>query len=111
MSHPSGWAGTLALGFMMCPIIARTTEEMLKLVPHAYREASAGVGASTFQTLSRVVLPAAASGIITGVMLAVARIAGETAPLIFTTDLSISPSLNFTVRYSQRFTSIPTIRP
>jgi len=80
----SAWAGALALGFMMSPIIARTTEELLKLVPQAYREASVGVGASQFQTLFRVVLPAARAGIITGIMLAVARVAGETAPLLFT---------------------------
>jgi phosphate transport system permease protein len=80
----SAWAGAVALGFMMCPIIARTTEEMLKLVPRALREASTGLGGSRFQTLFRVVLPAASSGIITGIMLAVARVAGETAPLLFT---------------------------
>jgi phosphate transport system permease protein len=85
MGTPSGWAGVVALAFMMVPIIARTTEEMLKLVPTAYREASTGVGASQSQTLFRVTLPAAKSGIITGIMLAVARIAGETAPLYFTT--------------------------
>jgi len=96
MGHPSGWAGTVALGFVMCPIIARTTEEMLRLVPQAYREASVGVGASKFQTLVRVVLPAARSGIITGVMLAVARIAGETAPLVFTTNFSNLPLFEFT---------------
>jgi len=80
----SAWAGAIALGFMMCPIIARTSEEMLKLVPKALREASTGLGASKFQTLVRVVIPTAASGIITGVMLSVARVAGETAPLLFT---------------------------
>jgi phosphate transport system permease protein len=84
MSGGSAWAGAVALGFMMCPIIARTTEEMLKLVPKALREASIGLGASKFQTLFRIVIPAASSGIITGVMLAVARVAGETAPLLFT---------------------------
>ncbi len=57
MGQASGWAGSLALAFIMCPIIARTTEEMLKLVPKALREASVGVGASRFQTLFRVVLP------------------------------------------------------
>ena len=60
------------------------TEEILKLVPQAYREASIGVGASRFQTLAFVILPAARGGIITGIMLAVARVAGETAPLLFT---------------------------
>jgi len=84
MAGGTAWAGAVALGFMMCPIIARTTEEMLKLVPHALREASIGLGASKFQTLFRIVIPAGASGIITGIMLAVARVAGETAPLLFT---------------------------
>ncbi len=84
MHTSSAWAGAIVLGFMMCPIIARTTEEMLKLVPKALREASTGLGASKFQTLFRVVVPSASAGIITGVMLAVARVAGETAPLLFT---------------------------
>jgi phosphate transport system permease protein len=69
---------------MMTPIIAKTTEEMLKLVPKALREASIGLGGSKTQTLRRVVIPAASGGIITGIMLAVARVAGETAPLLFT---------------------------
>ena len=92
LGHYSGVAGSLALAFMMCPIVARTTEEMLKLVPNTYREAALGVGASQFHTLFGVVLPAASKGIITGIMLAVARIAGETAPLMFTalgTDLDV----------------------
>jgi phosphate transport system permease protein len=84
----SAWAGAAALAFIMCPIVARTTEEMLKLVPKALREASTGLGASKFQTPARVVLPAASSGVVTGVMLAVARVAGETAPLIFTAGTS-----------------------
>jgi phosphate transport system permease protein len=91
----SAWAGAAALGIMMCPIIARTTEEILKLVPQAYREASVGVGASRFQTLFRVVLPAARGGIITGIMLAVARVAGETAPLLFTALGSGQPIFSF----------------
>lgn len=84
MGHFSGWAGAAALGIMMCPIIARTTEEMLRLVPQSYREASLGMGGSQFHTLFKVIIPAASTGIITGIMLAVARIAGETAPLLFT---------------------------
>jgi phosphate transport system permease protein len=84
MKTNSAWAGAVALGFMMCPIIAKTTEEMLKLVPRVLREASLGLGASKFQTLFRVVIPSASAGIITGIMLAVARVAGETAPLLFT---------------------------
>ena len=112
-SHASAWAGAVALGFMMCPIIARTTEEMLKLVPKALREASIGMGASKTQTLTRVVLPAAASGIITGVMLAVARVAGETAPLLFTvlgydqSIVSFNSSFPFVhVALSDRFPSL-----
>jgi phosphate transport system permease protein len=82
--HFSGWAGAVALAFIMVPIIARATEEMLRLVPHPYREASAGLGASKAQTLFRIILPTAKSGITTGIMLAIARVAGETAPLLFT---------------------------
>jgi phosphate transport system permease protein len=85
MGFNSAWAGALALGFMMCPIVARTTEDMLKLVPTSLREASIGLGGSKFQTLTKIILPAARAGIITGIMLAVARVAGETAPLLFTT--------------------------
>ncbi len=91
MGHNSAWAGAVALGFMMCPIVARTTEEMLKLVPRSLREASIGLGGSKFQTLAKVILPAASAGIITGIMLAVARVAGETAPLLFTTMDSDQP--------------------
>lgn len=99
MGINSAWAGACALSFMMCPIVARTTEEMLKLVPPAYREASIGVGASKFQTLFRVVLPAARNGIITGVMLAVARVAGETAPLLFTALASDQPVLVYSKNF------------
>ena len=84
MQHFSGLAGSLALALMMVPIIARTTEEMLRLVPDALREASLGAGATFAQTIIRVILPAASAGIITGVVLSVARVAGETAPLLFT---------------------------
>lgn len=79
-----GYAGALALAFIIIPIIARTTEEMLRLVPRSYREASVALGATKARTILRVVLPAASGSVITGVMLAVARIAGETAPLLFT---------------------------
>ena len=80
----NAWAGALALAFLMVPIVARTTEEMLRLVPDSYRAASMGLGATKSQTIVRVVLPAATGSIVTGVMLALARIAGETAPLLFT---------------------------
>jgi len=84
LSGPNGWAGAFALGFIMIPIVARTTEEMLRLVPNSYREASIALGAGKARTIVRVVLPAATGSIVTGIMLAVARIAGETAPLLFT---------------------------
>jgi phosphate transport system permease protein len=94
MGNYSGYAGALALAFIMAPIVATISEEMLRLVPHSYREASVGVGASRFQTLFIVVLPSAAAGIITGIMLSIARVAGETAPLIFTTLGSDQTVLN-----------------
>jgi phosphate transport system permease protein len=80
----SAMAGGLALGIMMIPIIARTTEELLLLVPGALREGALALGATRGRAVFTVVLPAALPGIITGVVLALARIAGETAPLLFT---------------------------
>jgi phosphate transport system permease protein len=80
----SAYAGGLALGIMMIPTVMRTTEEILRLVPMSMREASLALGATRWRTMGSVVLPAAKGGIITGVMLALARIAGETAPLLFT---------------------------
>jgi phosphate transport system permease protein len=80
----SAYAGGAALGVIMLPIIARTTEEMLRLVPSSLREASLALGVPGWRTTLRVVIRTARGGIITGVMLAVARVAGETAPLLFT---------------------------
>src|SRR5215218_3034541 len=80
----NGWAGALALAFIMVPIVTRTTEEMLRLVPKSYREASVALGATKARTILRVVIPSATGSIVTGVMLAIARVAGETAPLLFT---------------------------
>jgi phosphate transport system permease protein len=77
-------AGSVALGIMMIPIIARTTEELLRLVPQTLREGALALGATRARATFTVVLPAALPGIITGVILALARIAGETAPLLFT---------------------------
>ncbi len=82
--HYSGLAGGVALAILMLPIIIRTTEEMLKLVPHTLREGSLALGAPEWKTSLSVVLPAAANGVITGFLLALARAAGETAPLLFT---------------------------
>jgi phosphate transport system permease protein len=80
----SAFAGSLALGIMMIPIIIRTTEELLALVPPTLREGSMALGATRAGTVFRVILPAALPGILTGVLVALARIAGETAPLLFT---------------------------
>ena len=80
----SALAGGLALGVMMIPIIARTTEELLLLVPGSMREGALALGATRARAVFSVVLPAALPGIVTGVVLALARIAGETAPLLFT---------------------------
>src|SRR5262245_39369940 len=84
MGHYSGFAGGVAMAILMLPTIIRTTEEMLKLVPHTLREASLGLGAPEWKTSISVILPAAMNGIITGCWLAIARAAGETAPLLFT---------------------------
>src|SRR5258705_4444549 len=84
LGHYNGWAGAMALAFIMIPIVTRTSEEMLRLVPRSYREASIALGASRTRTIFRVVIPAATGGLITSIMLAVARVAGETAPLLFT---------------------------
>jgi phosphate transport system permease protein len=77
-------AGAVALSFILIPIVARTTEESLKLVPNSIREASLALGVHKWKTTLRVVLPSAQAGLVTGTLLAVARIAGETAPLILT---------------------------
>jgi len=80
----SGLAGGVALGIIMIPIVASTSEEVLRLVPKELREASLALGATESRTILRVVLPSALNGIITGVVLAMARVAGETAPLLMT---------------------------
>ena len=84
MKHFSAFAGGIALALIMIPIVARTTEEMLKLVPHSLREGALALGAPQWRVTLGVILPAAASGIATGAMLAIARVSGETAPLLFT---------------------------
>lgn len=78
----SGFAGAMALAILMMPVVVRSTEEMLKLVPNELREASLALGVPKWRTIIKVVLPTAIGGITTGVMLAVARIAGETAPIV-----------------------------
>jgi phosphate transport system permease protein len=83
-SHFSATSGGIALGIMMIPTIARTTEEMLLMVPHTIREAALGLGIPQWRTTLSIALRTAAAGVITGIMLAFARVAGETAPLLFT---------------------------
>ncbi len=80
----SGFSGGVALAIIMIPIVARTTEDVLRLVPTEQREASLALGATEARTTLRVVIPAALSGIVTGIVLAMARVAGETAPLLMT---------------------------
>ncbi len=84
MGHFSALAGGIALGLLMIPIVVRTTEEVLKLVPLSVREAGLALGLPQWKVIMSVVLPAASSGIITGIILAVSRVAGEAAPLLFT---------------------------
>jgi phosphate transport system permease protein len=80
----SGWAGVIALALIVVPVVVRTTENMLKLIPNALREAAYALGAPKWKVILTITLKAARAGVVTGVLLAVARIAGETAPLLFT---------------------------
>ena len=82
--HFSAFAGGVALGIMMIPTVARTTEEMLQMVPNTIREAALGLGVAQWRVTLSITLRTATSGVITGIMLAFARVAGETAPLLFT---------------------------
>jgi len=82
--HFSAWAGAASLGLIALPVINRTTQDMLGLVPNALREAAAALGTPRWKTMTHVIYRAAGSGILTGVLLAVARVSGETAPLLFT---------------------------
>ena len=84
MGHFSAWAGAVALAIITVPVVVRTTEDMLRLVPSALREAAAALGAPQWKVIVMVTYRAAAQGMMTGVLLAVARISGETAPLLFT---------------------------
>ncbi len=99
----SGFAGSIALAIIAMPIVARTTEDILRLVPQAYRDGAVALGSRENEVVRKVVLPAAFGGILTGILLAVARIAGETAPLLFTSLGSDTMSLDMT----QPMASIP----
>ncbi|HVT60727.1 MAG TPA: phosphate ABC transporter permease PstA [Thermoanaerobaculia bacterium] len=96
MGHFSGWAGAMALAIIAVPIVVRTTEDLLRLVPVTLREAAAALGAPRWKVIVLVAFRAARSGILTGILLAVARVSGETAPLLFTAlnNQFWSPNMN-----------------
>ncbi len=102
--HQSAWAGGFALAIIMLPLVSRTTMEVLALVPNSLREASYALGISKWRTVLSIVLPSAISGIVTGTTLAVARVAGETAPLLFTCTFA---SQNVTWNPATAVSSIP----
>ncbi|HSV65373.1 MAG TPA: phosphate ABC transporter permease PstA [Mycobacteriales bacterium] len=106
----SGFAGALALFILMLPTVIRSTEEMLKLVPNELREASYALGVPKWRTIMRIVLPTAASGIMTGVMLGLARIMGETAPLLLLVGINQRIQLNPFAGHTQQVPqeSLPT---
>lgn len=84
LGHFSGWAGAVALAIIMIPVVLRTTEDMLSLVPWTLREAAFALGSPYYKVITQVVYRGAATGILTGILLSIARVAGETAPLLFT---------------------------
>ncbi|QNN54061.1 phosphate ABC transporter permease PstA [Nocardioides mesophilus] len=99
-----GIGGAVALSILMIPIVVRSTEEMLKLVPHDLREASYALGVPKWRTITKVVLPTAMAGLITGIMLAVARVAGETAPLLIIAGSTDSVNFNL---FGERMMTLP----
>ena len=103
--HFSGWAGALALALIVIPVVVRTTDDMLKLVPNSLREATAALGCPPWKMIVFVTYRAAKTGILTGVLLAVARISGETAPLLFTSLNNQFWSLNLNAPMS----NLPTV--
>lgn len=102
----SGFAGSVALALLMTPIVVRATREMLRLVPNELREASYALGVAKWRTIVKVVLPTAVSGLFTGVSLAIARVIGETAPLLIAAGLAQDTNLN---PFSGRMTSLPVM--
>ncbi|MEJ2695329.1 MAG: phosphate ABC transporter permease PstA [Candidatus Sulfobium sp.] len=94
VGHFNGWAGAVALAVIMIPVVLRTTEDMLSLVPWTLREAAFALGAPYYKVIVQVVYRGAAAGILTGILLSIARVAGETAPLLFTSFNNSFYSLN-----------------
>jgi len=105
VGHFSGWAGALALALIVVPVVVRTTDDMLKLVPNSLREATAALGCPAWKMIVFVTYRAASTGILTGILLAVARISGETAPLLFTSLNNQFWSLNMNAPMS----NLPTV--
>jgi phosphate transport system permease protein len=105
VKHFSGWAGALALAMIVVPVVVRTTDDMLKLVPGSLREAAAALGCPAWKMILFITYRAARTGIVTGVLLAVARISGETAPLLFTALNNQFWSLNLNAPMS----NLPTV--
>ena len=105
VKHFSGWAGALALALIVIPVVVRTSDDMLKLVPNSLREAAAALGCPTWKMILSVTYPAARTGIVTGILLAVARISGETAPLLFTALNNQFWSLNL----NEPMANLPTV--
>jgi phosphate transport system permease protein len=103
MHHFSGWAGVVSLAIIAVPVMVRTTENMLLLVPDVMREGSLALGSSKRQAILKICIPAAKNGIITGILLALARISGETAPLLFTA----LNSPNYSVDLNQPIANLP----
>ena len=99
----SGWAGCIALAVIVIPIVVRTTEDMLRLIPTALREAAVALGAPKWKSIVFICYRAAIDGILTGVLLAIARVAGETAPLLFTS----LGNLNWSANLNQPMSSLP----
>jgi phosphate transport system permease protein len=102
--HRAGWLVSLALVILMIPVIVRTTEEMLKLVPNELREAAYALGVPRWRTIVKVVLPTAIAGIATGITLALARVIGETAPLLLACGLTTTMNTNL---FDGRMTTLP----
>ncbi len=103
--HFSGWAGAVALAFILLPVVVRTTDETMRLVPVPLREAALAMGAPQWKVITKVLYPAARTGILTGLLLGLARISGETAPLLFT-------ALNnqyFTANLAEPMANIPVV--
>lgn len=104
--HQSGWAGAIALAIVMLPLVARSCQEVLALVPGSVKEAGLALGASRWRTTVSVVVPTALSGMITGALLAVARALGETAPLLFVSSIF---AVNLSTDPSQALPSVPLV--